>query len=62
MQGEVAVRKLRQWASDPLRRVEAVATIEVTNRGRPVGLLTPVPEADLWRVSVPPGGDEHACG
>jgi prevent-host-death family protein len=41
----VGVRELRQRASEILRRVEAGETIEVTDRGRPVALLTPVPEA-----------------
>jgi prevent-host-death family protein len=40
----VGVRELRQRASELLRRVEAGETIEVTDRGRPVALLTPVPE------------------
>ncbi len=41
----VGVRELRQRASELLRRVESGETIEVTDRGRPVALLTPVPEA-----------------
>jgi prevent-host-death family protein len=40
----VGVRELRQRASELLRRVESGETIEVTDRGRPVALLTPVPE------------------
>jgi prevent-host-death family protein len=40
----VGVRELRQRASELLRRVEAGETIEVTDRGRPVALLTPAPE------------------
>jgi prevent-host-death family protein len=40
----VGVRELRQRASDLLRRVEHGETIEITDRGRPVALLTPVPE------------------
>jgi len=40
----IGVRELRQRASDFLRRVEAGETIEVTDRGRPVALLTPIPE------------------
>jgi len=42
----VGVRELRQRASDLLRRVEHGETIEITDRGRPVALLTPVPEVD----------------
>lgn len=41
----IGIRELRQRASEFLRRVEAGETIEVTNRGRPIALLTPIPEA-----------------
>jgi prevent-host-death family protein len=41
----VGIRELRQRASELLRRVAAGETIEVTDRGRPVALLTPLPEA-----------------
>lgn len=40
----VGVRELRQRASELLRRVEAGETIEVTDRGRPVALLSPLPD------------------
>jgi len=40
----VGVRELRQRASELLRRVAAGETIEVTDRGRPVALLSPLPE------------------
>src|SRR5205085_911717 len=39
----VGVRELRQRASEVLRRVKAGETIEVTEHGRPVALLTPLP-------------------
>jgi prevent-host-death family protein len=42
----VGVRELRQRASELLRRVEAGETLEVTDRGRPVALLTPLPDAE----------------
>ncbi|MHB2024536.1 MAG: type II toxin-antitoxin system Phd/YefM family antitoxin [Mycobacteriales bacterium] len=42
----VGVRELRQRASELLRRVQAGESIEVTDRGRPVALLTPLPEAE----------------
>jgi prevent-host-death family protein len=42
----VGVRGLRQRASELLRRVEAGETIEVTDRGRPVAVLAPLPEAE----------------
>jgi prevent-host-death family protein len=41
----IGIRELRQKASEYLRRVEAGETIEVTDRGRPVALLTPIPVA-----------------
>ncbi len=42
----VGVRELRQRASELLRRVEAGETIEVTDRGRPVALLAPLPDGE----------------
>jgi len=39
----VGVRELRQRASELLRLVEGGETIEITDRGRPVALLTPLP-------------------
>jgi len=42
----VGVRELRQHASELLRRVEAGETIEVTDRGRPVAVLAPLPEGE----------------
>ncbi len=41
----IGIRELRQRASEYLRRVEAGETIEVTDRGRPVALLSPIPKA-----------------
>jgi len=45
----VGVRELRQRASELLRRVEAGETIEVTDRGRPVAVLAPLPTGDTLR-------------
>jgi prevent-host-death family protein len=39
----VGIRELRQRASEVLRRVEAGESIEVTDRGRPVAVLAPLP-------------------
>ena len=50
----VGIRELRQRASELLRRVEAGEAIEVTDRGRPVALLTPLPrqsQLDRLRAS-----------
>lgn len=41
-----SVRELRQRASELLRRVAAGETIEITDRGRAVALLTPVGAVD----------------
>ncbi len=41
----IGVRELRQRASKYLRLVEAGETIEITDRGRPVALLTAIPTA-----------------
>ena len=42
----VGVRELRQNLSVYLRRVLRGETLEVTDRGRPVALLAPLPQAD----------------
>ncbi len=39
----VGIRELRQRASELLRRVEAGEVFEVTDRGRPVAVLGPLP-------------------
>jgi prevent-host-death family protein len=41
----VGIRELRQRASELVRLVEGGKTIEITDRGRPVALLTPLPAA-----------------
>jgi prevent-host-death family protein len=46
----VGVRELRQRASELLRRVENGETIEITDRGRPVAVLAPLPEDPLERL------------
>jgi prevent-host-death family protein len=43
----IGVRELRQRASAYLRRVEAGETIEITDRGRPVALLSPIPGSSM---------------
>lgn len=39
----VGVRELRQRASELIRHVQRGETIEITDRGRPVALLGPIP-------------------
>ena len=46
----VGVRELRQHASALLRRVEDGETIEITDRGRPVAVLAPLPDDPLERL------------
>jgi prevent-host-death family protein len=41
----VGIRELRQRASELLRQVQRGETIEITDRGRAVALLGPLPEA-----------------
>jgi prevent-host-death family protein len=43
---QVGIRELRQNLSVYLRRVEAGETLEVSDRGRAVALLTPLPSSD----------------
>lgn len=42
----VGIRELRQNASEYVRRAEAGETIEVTDRGRAVARLAPLPKAE----------------
>jgi len=44
--GRVGVRALRQHASRVLGRVAAGERVEVTDRGRPVALIIPMPRDD----------------
>jgi len=48
----VGIRELRQRASELLRRVAAGESIEITDRGRPVAMLGPVPADPLERLIV----------
>jgi prevent-host-death family protein len=50
----IGVRELRQHASRYLARVKAGETIEVTERGRPVAVLAPLP-ASPWDEMVARG-------
>ena len=56
----VGVRELRQRASELLRLVEAGATIEITDRGRPVALLGPLPERGILEHLTATGDLEPA--
>jgi prevent-host-death family protein len=56
----VGVRELRQRASELLRRVEAGETIEITDRGRPVALLAPMPEGGPYEQMLASGEIDRA--
>ncbi len=51
----IGIRELRQQASRYLRDVERGETIEVTDRGRPVARLTPVPSGSTYDRMVAEG-------
>ena len=50
----IGVRELRQHASRYLAKVRLGETVEVTERGRPIARLVPVPD-DLWSGLVAAG-------
>jgi len=50
MMARVGVRELRQRASELLRRVEDGESIQITDRGRPVAVLAPLPADPLERL------------
>ncbi len=45
--GEVGIRALKQNASAVVAQAAAGETITITDRGRPVALMTPIPESRL---------------
>jgi prevent-host-death family protein len=45
----VGIRELRQRASELLRQVERGESIEITDRGRPVAVLSPLPPGSPYR-------------
>jgi prevent-host-death family protein len=58
----VGIRELRQRASELLRRVEQGETIEITDRGRPVALLAPMPQGSPLERLRAAGEIEFASG
>ncbi len=58
----VGVRELRQRASELLRLVEKGETIEVMDRGRPIALLTPLPDGSILDRLRASGELEPAAG
>lgn len=58
----VGVRELRQRASELLRLVEQGETVEITDRGRPVALLAPLPAGTPLERMRSAGEIEAASG
>jgi prevent-host-death family protein len=58
----VGVRELRQRASELLRLVEDGEMIEITDRGRPVAMLGPLPEGSPLERLRASGDVEAAAG
>jgi prevent-host-death family protein len=56
------IRELRQRASELLSRVARGETIEITDRGRPVALLSPLPEGSRLDRLRAAGEIESATG
>lgn len=56
------IRELRQQASKLLRRVEQGEIIEITDRGRPVALLTPLPQGSTLERMRAAGEIDVAVG
>jgi prevent-host-death family protein len=46
----VGIRELRQRASELVRRVENGESIEITDHGRPVAVLAPLPDDPVQRL------------
>jgi prevent-host-death family protein len=51
----VGIRELRQRASELLRQVERGESIEITDRGRPVAVLSPLPPGSAYQRLVVEG-------
>jgi prevent-host-death family protein len=58
----VGVRELRQRASELLRLVEQGETVQITDRGRPIALLTPTPQGTPLERMRAAGDVEAATG
>ena len=51
----VGIRELRQRASELLRHVEQGESIEITDRGRPVAVLSPLPSGSAYQTLLAEG-------
>jgi prevent-host-death family protein len=51
----VGIRDLKQHASSVIRRVSSGEEIEVTDRGRPVARIVPIPQGDEYERLIADG-------
>ncbi len=58
----IGIRELRQHASKYIDRVRRGNTIKVTDRGRPVALLVPIPESGVIERLTQEGRLSEAAG
>lgn len=58
----IGIRELRQNASEYVRRAEEGETIELTDRGRPVARLTPIPPGGVLERLIAEGKVRPAKG
>ncbi len=58
----IGIRELRQQASRFLRMVEAGQSLQVTDRGRAIALLVPVPQESVLNALIAAGRAEPAAG
>lgn len=58
----VGVRELRQRASELLRLVEQGETVQITDRGRPVAMLAPLPSGSPLERLRASGEVDEATG
>lgn len=58
----IGIRELRQNASEYIRRAAQGETIELTDRGRPVARLTPIPPGGVLERLIAEGKARPARG
>ena len=58
----IGIRELRQNASAWLREVQDGATLEITDRGRPVALLVPLPKGHVIEELIRAGRISPGAG
>ncbi len=59
---EIGIRELKTRASEIMRKVrDQLARYVVTYRGRPVGVLSPIPDAGRWQSRAEYEPSDTAC-